>query len=510
MKIHQVLAKPVWRTLVQRPGFARLSAAAIEATDEFFTYVLKHRLYDPTAGDLRNWLLDTPEAERGHLLNALDEVFSVCDPRFLRRIAEARHLQPVVSRERQKEAKPALEKGNGLGPVYEAAGWDPIAPPSRRPPVPRQASVEPWDLPEKYQIALRRAADRLPGKEAGMRVPARSMVLRMRETLCQYVWSASQRDLPARLSIPGLDGYIVDVIQRSSARDHGLRWATVRASVAALYLFARFAGEPHDIIATLRTQLREFEMRERGQRALKFFKLLRTGNSTDKLLDLADNLLLGVDAELRPKKRHQMRNGAAILAVFANAPLRNASAQLVLGETIFWRGSEWVIRMPIQKTHTSRPEMFEFPLHPECGRFVDAIILGDASQAMLPVLRDRALSERRQLFVLPDGAPAAATYVPRVFRALTGNSFTTLRVMHYTDAVQHHGVAGVELAKPAAQHKSNDIIKMHYIAEQVAEIHSTNLRTRREARTRENRDDLWATFGSNKDEDQPERAISTR
>jgi hypothetical protein len=129
---------------------------------------------------------------------------------------------------------------------------------------------------------------------------------------------------------------------------------------------------------------------------------------------------------------------------------------------------------------------------------------------MLPVLRDRALSERRQLFVLPDGAPAAATYVPRVFQALTGNSFTTLRVMHYTDAVQHHGVEGVELARPAAQHKSNDIIKMHYIAEQVAEIHSTNLRTRREARTRENRDVLWATFGWNKDEDQPGGAISTR
>ncbi|WP_109464308.1 hypothetical protein [Albibacillus kandeliae] len=509
MKIHQVLAKPVWQTLVQRPGFARLSAAAIEATDDFFTYVLKQSLYDPTAGDIRTWVSDVPETERIHLLNALEEVFSVCDPSFLRRVAEARHFQPAVSRKHQEEVRQPLESSNGLRPVHEATGWDPIAPPSRRPPVPRQISVEPWDLPEEYQIALRRAADRLPGKEAGMRVPARSMVVRMREKLCQYVWSSSQRGLPAPLSIAGLDGYIVDVIQRSSARKFGLRWATVRASVAALYLFARFVGEPDDIIAILRAQLREFEMRERGQRALKFFKLLRTGNSTDKLLDLADNLLLGADAELSPKRRHQMRNGAAILAVFANAPLRNASAQLVLGETILWRGSEWVIRMAIQKTHTSRPELFEFPLHPECGRFVDAIILGDASLAMLPALRDRALSERRQLFVLSDGTPAAATYVPRVFQALTGNSFTTLRVMHYSDAVQHHGVAGVELAKPAAQHKSVDIVKMHYIAEQVAEIHSNNLRTRREARTRDNRDDLWATFGWNVDSDQPEKANST-
>jgi hypothetical protein len=182
-----------------------------------------------------------------------------------------------------------------------------------------------------------------------------------------------------------------------------------------------------------------------------------------------------------------MRNGAAILAIFANAPLRNASAQLVFGETLFWERDEWLIRTEIQKTHRRRPDLFEFPLDPEVGRFVDALVLGDASPGMLPTLREKLLQDRRQLFVLPDGQPAAATYVPRVFQALTDNSFTTLRVMLYSDAVAQHGVEGIELAKPAAHHASTEIVKKHYIAEHVAEIHATNIRNRRSRRMADSR-----------------------
>jgi len=228
--------------------------------------------------------------------------------------------------------------------------------------------------------------------------------------------------------------------------------------------------------------LREFDLRKRAQKALKFFAMARNGNSTDKILDQADNLLLGVDAELRPFKRHQMRNGAAILAIFANAPLRNASAQLVFGVSLFWEQNQWIIRIPIHKTQIARPELFEFPLHPECGRFVDAVILGESSPAMLPVLRDKVLSEQRQLFVLRDGTPASATYVPRIFKALTGDSFTCLRVMLYTDAVEHHGVEGIELAMSSANHSSRLIVNQHYICELVASTHAKNLRSKRQAR----------------------------
>lgn len=261
----------------------------------------------------------------------------------------------------------------------------------------------------------------------------------------------------------------------------------MRATVDALLLFSKFSGAAAEITRHLGNYRRDYEVRENSQRALKFFALARTGNSTDRILDMAGALLAGVEAEERPKKRHQMRNGAAILAIFANAPLRNASAQLAFGETLLWEHEEWVIRTEFQKTHARRPEVFAFPLHREVGRFIDALVLLDASPAMLPLLRERLIRERRQLFVLPDGSPAAATYVPRVFQALTGNSFTTLRVMLCSDAVAHHGVAGIELAKPAAHHVSTEIVKSHYIVEQVAEIHANNIRNRRSRRTANSR-----------------------
>ncbi|AUQ47448.1 hypothetical protein D1822_15215 [Phaeobacter inhibens] len=322
-----------------------------------------------------------------------------------------------------------------------------------------------------------------------MQVPAISIVLRMRERLCQYAWSADNAGLSRELSLDGIDCYLENLKQRLSQKSHGIRWASMRATTEGLLVFARYSGETDNILQHLRSYFREFEARENAQRALKFFALLRTGNTTDKLIDLADNLLAGVAAEERPKKRHQMRNGAAILAIFANAPLRNASAQLVFGKSLFWEQNEWVIRTEIQKTHTRRPEEFVFPLHQEIGRFIDELILGDASPAMLPKLRENLQRIRRQLFVLPDGAPAAATYIPRVFRVLTGNSFTTLRVMLYSDAVTHHGLEGIELAKPAAHHSSTEIVKKHYIAEQVAEVYVTNFQRRRQQRMGNSRQD---------------------
>lgn len=489
MKIHRTLEKPVWRSLAQRPGFAHLSIPSIETTNGFFEFIVAHGLASPTAGDIGNWLGDCPEPERTLRIDHLQEVFAVCQPSFLEAIREARRFAPSKppSNTDFKAAhpvsfEPRKNRSCVLRPLYETQDWDPIAPPTRRPPRKRSVSIPPWDLPSNYQTELRRAADGLPGQDPGMQVPARSMVLRMREKLCQYAWSVAQHNLDAELSLPGIDAYLADLKARLLPRPEGLRWASMLATADALLLFARYAGAQPEITRHLGDYRRDYEVRESGQRALKFFALARTGNSTDRILDMAEALLAAVDAEERPRKRHQMRNGAAILSIFANAPLRNASAQLAFGESLFWKHDEWVIRSEIQKTHARRPEPFDFPLHPEAGRFVDALVLGDASPAMLPTLREKLIRDRRQLFVLPDGHPAAATYIPRVFRALTGNSFTTLRVMLYSDAIAHHGADGIELAKPAAHHSSTEIVKSHYIAEQVAEIHANNIRNRRSRR----------------------------
>ncbi|WP_163849259.1 hypothetical protein [Pseudooceanicola aestuarii] len=491
MSVQEALAKPAWRALIVQPGFADISGPAILTTDSFFDFILKFEILSPTVGDIENWLGEFPDPERAMRLDHLQEVFAVFQPAFLSSIRQALHPKPNVPLSKPIHATSASSQSNSkmrpntTPPVHEMEDWDPIAPPSRRPPLPRRVTIRPHELPLDYQQELRRAAEGLPSRNASVQVPARSMVKRMREKLCGHAWSAQRHGMGKELSVEGIDAYLTDLKERLAKKPYGLRWASMLAAADGLYLFARYSDAASNIVGHLKGYSREYGAREKGQKALKFFALLRTGNTTDRVLDLAENLLAGVSAEVCFKKRHQMRNAAAILGVFANAPLRNASAQLVFGENLFWKECEWVIRTKIRKTNMSRPVDYVLPLHEEVGRFVDAIVLGEASPAMLPFLRERLQKQKRQLFVLHDGTPAAATYVPRVFKTLTGNSFTTLRTMLYTDAFAAHGTAGIEYAKPAAHHSSTEIVKRHYIEEQVAELHATNLRQRRQDRQKD-------------------------
>ncbi|MGJ8546659.1 MAG: hypothetical protein ACSHWZ_14530 [Sulfitobacter sp.] len=491
MNVQKILGKPVWQRLIQQPGFARISSPTILTTDDFFDFILKFEILSPTVGDIENWLSEFPDPERAMRLDHLQEAFAVFQPAFLPSIREALHRRPIVPLPKPINATSASSQPNSeirpntSLPIHESDGWDPIARPSRRPPRPRRVTIHPHELPSDYQQELRRAADGLPSRDATVQAPARSMVKRMREKLCGHAWSAQRHGMGKELSVEGIDAYLKDLRERLAKKTHGLRWSSMRATADGLYLFARYSDAPPNIIGHLKGYSREYAAREEGQRALKFFALLRTGNTTDRVLDLADKLLTGVSAEVRLKKRHQMRNSAAILSIFANAPLRNASAQLVFGESLLWKEHEWIIRMKIQKTHTARPEMYVLPLHEEVGRFVDAVVLGEASPAMLPVLRERLQKQKRQLFILHDGTPAAATYIPRVFKTLTDNSFTTLRSMLYTDAIAANGKAGIELAKPAAHHSSTQLVKISYIEEHVAEMHATNLRQRRQERQKD-------------------------
>lgn len=491
MSVQEVLAKPVWQRLVLQPGFASISGASILTTDSFFDFVIKFEIMSPTVGDIETWLADRSGPERALWLDHLEEVFAVFQPSFLPSIREALHRAPRALQPEPNHATSSFSQPNAASrsiatlPVHEVEDWDPIAPPSRQPPRPRSVTIHPHELPLEYQQELRRAADGLPSRNASLQAPARSMVMRMREKLCGYAWSAQRHGLAKELSVEAIDAYLKDLKARLVQKDHGLRWSSMRAAADGLYLFARYSDASSNVIGHLKGFSREYSAGEEGQKALKFFALLRTGNTTDRVLDLAEGLLKGVSAEVRLRKRHQMRNGAAILGIFANAPLRNASSNLMFGENLFWKEREWVIHTKIQKTNMARPVDYVLPLHKEAGRFVDAIVLGEASPAMLPILRERLQKQKRQLFVLHDGTPAAVTYIPRVFKALTGNSFTTLRTMLYTDAIAAHGKAGIELAKPAAHHSSTQVVKSHYIEEQVAELHATNLRRRRQERQKD-------------------------
>jgi hypothetical protein len=298
--------------------------------------------------------------------------------------------------------------------------------------------------------------------------PSIEIVKRLREKLCQLAWSAGQAGLPVDISADTVDRYLGDLRARGSAGRDGLRWATLRASIEEIHRFVRYAGYPKDIAVPIGRQLALLQSRENMQRALKFARMAKTGNTTLGLLDSADALLESAADHPDPKKRHRLRNAACILGIYPIAPLRNASADLVFGVTLHWRHQRWVIDTVIRKTRAHNPEPFVFAFQPPHGALIDAVLLGDHHPRLLPWLREEAISRQRQLFVLHDGSPTAKTHIPRIFKAMTGDSFTATRTMLHTDLATSLGAAGFEMAMTACHRKSSEVARKHYETDAVA------------------------------------------
>jgi hypothetical protein len=445
-----------------------LPLAALKAADSFLQYRALYRISNPEPQHFAAWAEmreDCPDA-----LLDLATSMALIAPALVRAIDAARELQkprlnPSPYNAVQVAESRVRKTGREGAPPERARVWNPLAPPSRRPPVSRKVSVEPHDLPSEWQSALKRMAQGLPSN--GVMAPSKDILKRMREKLCQLAWSARRAGLPVALSEPVLTRFEMDVRARSEARKHGLRWATVRASVEDVDRFARYTAADEDFLALCRFQLRRLVCLEASQKALKFFELARTNNTTLGLLDLADEIFEAACHEDNLRQRHLMLNRAAILGVFTVAPLRNASADLVFGRTLFFEGSEWVIVTQVQKTQRYNPEPFVYPLKPQHGRFIDAVILQGRDASLLPALRAAVVAEERPLFVHYDGSAVGATYIARVFKDVTGNSFTSLRTMLHTDLGVAHGTAGTEMAMVAA-HQTSLATAQKYKAQIVA------------------------------------------
>ena len=402
-------------------------------------HLAAHALTDPQSDDVATWASaeDDPRAALEHLVDAL----RVCVPAFVG-VAEsaARTLLRIKMKAnwQQPEQAPAACSTPGRSHLVRDC-WDPLARPPKRYAGRRKVSVHPDELPVAWQDGLVRASRGLPG--GGVCI-THKILKRTREKLCQLAWSCREAGLPIALSEESTDRFQKDVSERGRGGKNGLRWATVRASIEELHRFARFL-ELHEFTVQLLARRRAvLESRERCQKALKHFELARTGNTTNRILDMADGLLDGLPAVDCPLKRHRMRNAACILGVYPIAPLRNASACLVLGENLFWVHNEWVIDMKIQKTHSRNPHHLVLPLVSDHGKFIDAILLGDCPPHMLAERRAQAITARRPLFVLPNDTRVAESYIPRIFKTLTGNSFTTTRTMLHTDEAMEHGDEG--------------------------------------------------------------------
>ncbi|MBD3625911.1 MAG: hypothetical protein HUJ24_11175 [Rhodobacteraceae bacterium] len=475
MKRSSLFIKPHWRFFDHVPELTTLPLVVVACMDSFLEHVTARGLVEPQADDISVWALAEvdPKIAVEHLASAL----RVCMPSLIPAAqCAAQKLQDrqgirTTPVSQHPHTEPPARGHRRPGPEC----WNPLSRPPSRYAGRRMVSVYPDELPAEWQEGLLRASHGLPG--GGVFISP-AILKRTREKLCQLAWSCKEADLPVTITERSVDRFQKDVCERSQRGKNGLRWATVRASIEELHRFARYLELDPALIKFLSGRRAVLESRERCQKALKHFELARTGNTTNSLLDMADGLLEGLSAVESPVKRHRMRNAACILGIYPIAPLRNASAYLVLGENLLWVHDEWVIDMMIRKTRTHNTRHLSIPLGPDHGKFIDAVLLGDAPVSELGERRARAIAARRPLFELPNGTPAALSYAPTIFKTLTENSFTTMRTMLHTDEAIEHGEAGTDYAM-ISSHQVGREIKRKYQLDTVAK---TAVRRRQSAR----------------------------
>ncbi|WP_417277507.1 hypothetical protein [Celeribacter sp.] len=454
MKRHQILSQPMWKHFLHIEDVFDLPLPALMAADQVWKQAIAHGAEQPTACDYAQWAQISHPAAPHLWLSHLCAAFEVILPSELNNIAAAAALLP----------KPALEPA----PVTEdqSVDWAPChyKPDARS----RKVSVHPWELPYVWQEVLRRAAHGFPGKKTA--APAPDILHRMCEKLCQFTWSAREAGFEPAISEDIVTQYLTDLEGRLRQRPHGIRWATMRATVEELHRFARYSGLVSDEDTKyLSKRLTRYSLYEKGQDALKFQALLDTGNTTLGLLEKADALLLRARFEASPTRRYLLRNAGAVLGLFSIVPLRNADARLTFGETLVWEADTWVIDTAIKKTRSRNTDHLVVPLEPEFARYIDAVVQGDHDARHLPELRTLAVQRHEPLIKRNEGKYTSPTYIPRLFKTFAGTSFTTTRTMLHTDQAIQRGETGTRDAMVMAQQTSPETAKK-YQAKRVRQV----------------------------------------
>lgn len=457
MNRHQILSKPAWRHFLHIDGIHRLPLPALLAADQVWKQVAAAGTTQPSASDYALWARSSADASPATWLAQLRTAFETILPSEVANVSNAMHLLP---------APPPAPQRATPGNAKPAACWDPCQ--YRADAKERKVSVHPWELPSDWQNALRRAAQGLPGKRAA--APAPDILRRMREKLCQLAWSACEAGFDPDLSAAMVDRYLIALEARLRVRPHGIRWATMRATAEELHRFARYSGLVSKEDTTyLSKRLTRYSLYEKGQDALKFQALLETGNTTLGLLDKADALLRRAASETRAARRHLLRNAGAILGLYSIVPLRNADANLILGDSLVWEAGTWVIDTEVSKTRARNTDHLVVALEPEFARYVDAVVQGDHDARHLPELRARAMQRGGPLISRENGKYTSPTYIPRVFKTFAGTSFTTTRTMLHTDQATSRGEVGTRDAMAMAHQTSPETAKK-YQAKRVRQV----------------------------------------
>lgn len=445
----QLLSKPAWKHFLGIEGIHELPLPALLAADQLWEHIRASGTTTPAPSDYASWAQASAESDPVSWLEHLHTAVITLVPSEIAKVIDAQRLLATAS------APPPLSESDRS---EEMGAWDPCEYDGNA--RVRKVSVYPWDLPTDWQETLRRAAEGLPGARAA--APARDILKRMRDKLCQCAWSAREAGLTVALSKEVVDQYLTDLEARLRLRAHGIRWATMRATVEELHRFARYGGLVSDEDTNyLSKRLSRYTLYEQGQDALKFSALLETGNTTLGLLDKADALLIKAAEESVAGRRHRLRNAGAILGLYSIVPLRNADADLAFGHTLFWDAGTWVIDTEIQKTSQHNPEHLVVPLEPEFAKYIDAVVQGDYAARHLPDLRARAMKSGGPLFVRDKGKYTGPRYIPMLFKAYAGTSFTTTRTMLHTDQATSRGEVGTRDAMAAAHQTSPETAKKY-------------------------------------------------
>lgn len=410
---HQMLAKPIWQGMRDHPALPSLNMVQLRALDSFFEHIARHGLSMFSEADFCAW---AALGAGGEGLENLERGLMALNPQ-----------DPSLTA--LQNARVAVQRKSRDASVSRLA----------RRAYPRTVSVGPESLPEDWQEFLRLCRVRRAGGDPT--APAASILQRMTQKLCQYVFALGQSGLPPELHLEGLQAFHAALSTRlSKPRNMPLRPATVRATWEELERFARLkGGYDAGLLAALQQMLEEARDNEAGTVQQKYEKMHGIGTPVEIILD-AFQMLSDVSHSQSPSRRHKRRNRAAALALPAILPLRRDWGRLIFGKTLYWSGERYRIRnfRPGKTALLDGRRDFPASIHPRLTPFVDSLILQDDHPKYLEALRKQVEATHRPLFVHPNGLPCAKNYVSRVWSEICGTGATVARTLMH----DHFGAKG--------------------------------------------------------------------
>ncbi|MCA2008631.1 hypothetical protein [Tritonibacter mobilis] len=266
--------------------------------------------------------------------------------------------------------------------------------------------------------------------------PAEGMMTTHKMKMRQLLFSARAAGLPDALSTAAVRAYARDL------RNRGVAPATLRSSFAAVQKFARYMAAETETLDLLADLVRIYEAEARKSKSKKFEHLQKTGYSPVALIEQAREILQGAEKHNCPRSRHAQRNRAGALALFSVMPVRLADTRFVIGENLFWTGSQYTVDTALSKSGYA----WATDIDPRLNIFIDALILRGADPVWLDHMRETCLAEKRSLFIKNDGTPVAYGYVSDCWRREVGTGEHIARTVLHTFIGIEMGQAGTDMA----------------------------------------------------------------